>query len=65
MPSKAAAAANLSLTHLIQADQDKAEINRAFARNEEAWVDACARRYGVELLERDRHFAMIAHAIKG
>ncbi|MEI6818625.1 MAG: PIN domain-containing protein [Verrucomicrobiota bacterium] len=28
-------------------------------------VDACARRYGVELLERDRHFAMIAHAIKG
>jgi hypothetical protein len=50
---------------LIQADQDEAEINRAFARNEEAWVDACARRYGVELLERDRHFAMIAHAIKG
>ncbi|MEI6818041.1 MAG: PIN domain-containing protein [Verrucomicrobiota bacterium] len=28
-------------------------------------VDACARRYGVELLERDRHFAMIAQAMKG
>jgi len=26
-------------------------------------VSACARRYGVELLERDRHFAMIAKAM--
>lgn len=27
-------------------------------------VDSCARRYEVELLERDRHFAMIAKALK-
>lgn len=27
-------------------------------------VDACARRHAVELLERDRHFAMIAKAVK-
>ena len=27
-------------------------------------VSACARRYGVELLERDRHFAMIAKAME-
>jgi len=26
-------------------------------------VDACARRHGVELLEKDRHFAMIAGAL--
>ena len=26
-------------------------------------VSACARRYGVELLERDRHFALIAKAM--
>jgi predicted nucleic acid-binding protein len=37
-------------------------VNVPFA---DVLVDACARRYGVELLERDRHFAMIAHAIKG
>jgi hypothetical protein len=28
-------------------------------------VDACVRRYGVELLERDRYFAMISQAMKG
>jgi predicted nucleic acid-binding protein len=27
-------------------------------------VDACARRYKVRLLERDRHFAMISNALK-
>lgn len=27
-------------------------------------VSACARRYGVELLERDRHFALIAKAME-
>ena len=27
-------------------------------------ISACARRYGVELLERDRHFAMIAKAME-
>jgi predicted nucleic acid-binding protein len=27
-------------------------------------VDACARRHKVELLERDRHFAMIAKAVE-
>lgn len=27
-------------------------------------VDACARRHGVELLEKDRHFAMIATALR-
>ena len=27
-------------------------------------VSACARRYGLELLERDRHFAMIAKAME-
>ncbi|MGC1480656.1 MAG: PIN domain-containing protein [Chthoniobacterales bacterium] len=28
-------------------------------------VDACARRYEIELVERDRHFAMIAGAVEG
>jgi predicted nucleic acid-binding protein len=27
-------------------------------------ISACARRYGVELLERDRHFTMIAKVMK-
>lgn len=38
----------------------KAGVNVPFG---DILVDACARRYGAELLERDKHFAMIAKAV--